>query len=297
MVGATQPLFNLYSPMKKYLALLLWISGLFFVHAQEPAKEKEIDDLIDDLFMEDELINELTASLKNSQFLYISSAYNSDTYFSGRDIGIEQYNITPQITYVHTNGIFASLSGIYYSEFVPKWDVTVATVGFSKNIGKKKLFKYAVSYSKYFYADDINNIYTNTFNVGLGIRNKKRNIGTQLSGSYLFGEDQSFEIASRSFVDFNLLKRHNSSLKFKPQLNIIAGKRTIELARVNQGGQLLNDVFDLINTQINLPLLYSTNSFDFEAGYNINFPNAIGDESNLKNTGFFNFSIGYLIDL
>jgi hypothetical protein len=56
-------------------------------------------------------------------------------------------------------------------------------------------------------------------------------------------------------------------------------------------------VFDLINTQINLPLLYSTNSFDFEAGYNINFPNAIGDESNLKNTGFFSFSIGYLIDL
>ena len=303
MVGATQPLFNLYTPMKKYLSLLLWISGLFFVQAQEPTKEKEIDDLIDELFMEDELINELTASLKKSQFLYISATYNSDTYFSGRDIGIEQYNITPQITYVHTNGIFASLSGVYYSEFVPKWDVTVATVGFGKNIGKKKLFKYAVSYSRYFYADDINNIYTNTFNVGLGIRNKKRNMGTQLTGSYLFGKDQSFEIVSRSFIDFNLLKRHHSSLKFKPQLNIIAGKQTIELARiVNQGGQLLteyteNDVFDLLNTQINLPLLYSTNSFDFEAGYNINFPNAIGDESNLKSTGFFNFSIGYLIDL
>lgn len=299
----TQPLFNLYSPMKNYLTLLLWLSGLFFVHAQELTKEKEIDDLIDELFMEDEAINELTASLNNSQFLYISTTFNSDTYFSGRDIGIEQYNITPQITYAHTNGIFAGLSGIYYSEFVPKWDVTVATVGFGKNIGKKKLFKYAVSYSKYFYADNINNIYTNTFNIGLGIRNKKRNMGTQLSGSYLFGEDQSFEIASRSFVDFNLLQRHNSSLKFKPQLNIIAGKQTIELARiVNQSGQLLteyvqNDVFDLINTQINLPLLYSTNSFDFEAGYNINFPNAIGDESNLKNTGFFNFSVGYLIDL
>ncbi|MGV8947402.1 MAG: hypothetical protein ACOH1N_13300 [Lutibacter sp.] len=289
--------------MKKYLTLLIWISSLAFAYSQEITKEKEIDDLIDELFMEDEVIDELTASLKNFQFLYISATYNSDTYFSGRDIGIDQYNITPQITYVNSNGIFASLSGIYYSEFVPKWDVTVATVGFGKNIGKKKLFKYAVSYSKYFYTEDLNNIYTNTFNVGLGIRNKKRNIGTQLSGSYLFGKDQSFEIASRSFVDFNLLKRPHSNLKFKPQLNIIAGKQTIELARiVNQSGQLSteyvqNDVFDLINTQINLPFLYSTNSFDFEAGYNINFPNAIGNESNLKNTGFFNFSIGYLIDL
>lgn len=303
MVGATQPLFNLYSPMKKYLALLLWLSGLFFVQAQERTKEKEIDDLIDELFMEDEVIDELTASLKNFQFLYISATFNSDTYFSGRDIGIDQYNITPQITYANSNGIFASLSGIYYSEFVPKWDVTTATVGFGRNIGKNKLLKYSISYSKYFYANDIDNIYTNTLNLGLGVRNKKRTLGTQLSGSYLFGEEQSFEIASRSFVDFNLLKRHNSSLKFKPQLNIIAGKQTIELARiVNQNGQLSteyvqNDVFDLINTQINLPILFSTNSFDFEAGYNINFPNAIGNESNLKNTGFFNFSIGYLIDL
>jgi hypothetical protein len=303
VVEATQPLFNLYSPMKKYLVLLLWLSGLFFAQAQELTKEKEIDDLIDELFMEDEVINELTASLNKSQFLYISTTYNSDTYFSGRDIGIDQYNITPQITYAHSSGIFASLSGIYYSEFVPKWDVTTATVGFSKNIGANKLFKYSVSYSKYFYANDLNNIYSNTLNLGFGVRNKKRTLGTQLSGSYLFGEEQSFEIASRSFVDFNLLKTKKTSLKFKPQLNIIAGKQTIELARiVSQNGQLItqyseNDVFDLINTQINLPLLFSTNSFDFEAGYNINFPNAIGDESNLKNTGFFNFSVGYLIDL
>ena len=289
--------------MKKYLALILWLSGLFFAYSQEPTKEKEIDNLIDELFMEDDVINELTASLNNFQFLYISTTFNSDTYFSGRDIGIDQYNITPQITYAHSSGIFASLSGIYYSEFEPNWDMTVATLGFGKNIGKMKLFKYTVSYSRYFYANDINNIYSNTLNLGLRVRNKKRNIGTQLSGSYLFGEDQSFEIASRSFIDFNLLKTNKTSLKFKPQLSIIAGKQTIELARiVTQNGQLLtqyteNDVFDLINTQINLPLLFSTNSFDFEAGYNINFPNAIGDESNLKNTGFFNISVGYLIDL
>lgn len=289
--------------MKKYITLLLLLSGLAFAYSQEPTKEKEINDLIEELFMEDEVINELTASLKNSQFLYVSATYNSNTYFSGRDIDIDQYNIIPQITYVHSNGIFASLSGIYYSEFVPKWDVTTATVGFGENIGKKKLFKYSVSYSKYFYANDIDNIYTNTLNAGLGIRNKKRNIGTQISASYLFGEDQSFQIASRSFADFNLLKNKKTSLKFKPQLNIVAGKQTIELARiVNQNGQLVteyteNDVFDLINTQINLPLIFSTNSFDFEAGYNINFPNAIGNESDLKNTGFFNFSVGYLFDL
>ncbi|MDF1518266.1 MAG: hypothetical protein P1P79_09995, partial [Lutibacter sp.] len=90
--------------MKKYLILLFWLSGLTFAYSQEPTKEKEINDLIDGLFMEDEVINELTASLKKSQFLYVSATYNSNSYFSGRDIGIDQYNLTPQITYVHSNG-------------------------------------------------------------------------------------------------------------------------------------------------------------------------------------------------
>tara|TARA_R110001583_G_scaffold67308_3_gene192578 strand:- start:35919 stop:36788 length:870 start_codon:yes stop_codon:yes gene_type:complete len=289
--------------MKKYFTLLLWLSSQLFGYSQELTKEKEIDAIINEIFMEDEVIYELTTLLNNSEFLYISTTYNSDTYFSGRDIGINQYNIAPQISYTHTNGIFASLSGIYYSEFVPKWDLTSATVGFSKNFGKKKLIKYSISYSKYFYSNAINNIYNNTFNVGLGIRNNKRNMGTQLIGSYLFGQDQSFEIASRSFIDFNLLKKQNSSLKLKPQLNIIVGKQTIELARiVKVKGQSLtqyteNDVFDLINNQINIPLIYSSKSFDFEVGYNINFPFPIGDETNLKTTGFFNVSIGYLIGL
>ncbi len=57
--------------MTKYITLLLWLSGMVFAYSQEPAKEKEINDLIDELFMEDDVIKELTAPLKNFQFLYI----------------------------------------------------------------------------------------------------------------------------------------------------------------------------------------------------------------------------------
>ncbi len=60
---------------------------------------------------------------------------------------------------------------------------------------------------------------------------------------------------------------------------------------------LQNNVFGLINTQINLPLQYSSRRFDFELGFNLNFPSELEGESNLKNTNFFNVGIGYLIDL
>jgi hypothetical protein len=56
-------------------------------------------------------------------------------------------------------------------------------------------------------------------------------------------------------------------------------------------------VFDLLNTQINLPFSVTSNSWDVELGYTINLPNAIVYEQDLKNTGFFSFSIGYMFDL
>lgn len=290
--------------MKNYFVVVMWLSGLLFAFAQEPTKEDKIDKLVDELFFEEEdMIDELIASLKNYQFLYVSMTYNSDTYFAGRDIGIDQYNIAPQLTYAHSNGFYASLSGIYYSEFEPQWDVTTVSVGFTKNFGKHKLFKYNASFSKYFYANSEDNIFSNTLNLGLGVRSKNRGIGTQITGSFLFGDDQSFQVSSRSYVSLNLVNNKKMTLKLRPQLNIIAGKQTIELARTYPfKGELVtdyieNDVFDLINTQINLPLQLNINSLDIELGYNLNLPNPIGDEINLDSTSFFSLSLAYMIDL
>tara|TARA_R110000868_G_scaffold124822_3_gene329750 strand:- start:9559 stop:10431 length:873 start_codon:yes stop_codon:yes gene_type:complete len=290
--------------MKKYLALFLFLSGIFSSFSQQTSsKEKQTDDVIDSLFEKDQLIDEVLASLSNYQFLYLSVNYNNDTYFSGRDIGIKQYNISPRITYLHSSGIYANVSGIYYSEFAPKWDLTTATLGFSKSFGKAKAFKYYASYSRYFYNNDLDNALKNDLSIGLGIRNKKKTIGTQLSASYLFGNDNSIQVASNSYITFKLLKTNKSQLNLKPQISIIAANQTIELARSYvQNGQTITDysyqkTFGLINTQLSLPIEFSINSFDFQLGYNMNFPTPIENESNLKNTSYFNFSMAYLIDL
>jgi len=290
--------------MKKYLLLILWFSGLFFGFSQEVTTNKdEVNEIIDELFDEDLALNQLINSLSNYQLLYVSANYNSDTYFSGRDIGINQYNIRPQITYVNSNGLFASLSGTYYSEFYPKWDVTIASLGYGNTIGKKKLFRYSTSYSRYFYANSEDNVFSNTLNLSLGVHNKNRTIGTLISGDYLFGDDQSFQISSRSYIKISLLKNKKITLNFTPQLIFIAGKQTIELSRfVFENGLIstqnyTSDNFNLYNTQVSLPLQLNVNSFDFELGYNINLPSEVGDETNLKNTSYLNFSVAYLIDL
>jgi len=289
--------------MKKYLLIIFLISCQSLLFSQEPpVKEKEVDAILDDLFMEDDVLNELMASLYNYQFLYVSVNYNSNTYFSGREIGLDQFNLSPQISYVHSKGFFASLSGTYYNEFIPSWDVTSVTAGYGHNIGSGN-FRYYLAYSKYFYENDLVNPYTNSIGSGLSVGNKKRTLGTQLSAYYLFGEEQSIQVSLSSYGSIPIINSRNNRLKLRPQLSIITGKQTIELARITVQDDLImtdyveNEIFDLINIQFNIPLQYSSKAFDVELGYNINFPNAIGDETDLKNTGFFNLRLAYLIDL
>ncbi len=281
------------------------LSSGFLTYSQERStenQEDEVDEIIDS-FLEEDVVDELIQDLNAFKFLYVSVNYNRDTYFSGRDIGIDQHNIRPQITYMDAKGFMLSVSGMYYSKFVPKWDYSAATIGYTRSFGNNKLFRLFGSGSRYFYSKEVDNPFHYAISFGSGVKNKKRTLSTQLSGTYLFGDDQSFQLTSSSHASFILFKKKTNTLKLKPELNIIAAQQTFELAQVQfeNGervvGYLENDVFGLINTQINIPLELSMQSFDFELGYNLNIPTANSTESNLKVTGYFNFSVAYLFDL
>lgn len=297
--------------MKKVLFAVFWFTNICMVLAQEPPESKNdpVDAYIDEFLLEEESLDQMLASFTDYSFLYLSVNYNSDTYFSGRDIDIDQYNIVPQLTYMHSKGFYAGISGIYYEEFSPHWDVTTLTAGYGNSLGKKKLWRYFGSYSHYFYANDYENLYNSTINAGLSIRNKNRNIGTQLSGAYYFGDEVTYQIVSRTFAVVNVLKSKKHHIKLRPQLSIVAGTQIVDLSggsiqkafyvKQEESDDLIlqNNVFGLINTQVNLPLQYHSGRFDLEFGYNLNFPSELEGESGLENTGFFNAGIGYLIDL
>jgi hypothetical protein len=92
-------------------------------------------------------------------------------------------------------------------------------------------------------------------------------------------------------------------LRLRPNVNFVIAKQSLAIEQiifVNRQKVLETvnfNVFDLLNTQVSIPLSLSTKSWDFELGYNLNFPNAVLTESNLETTSFFSFSVGYLFDL
>ncbi|MCF8272452.1 MAG: hypothetical protein K9I95_01330 [Flavobacteriaceae bacterium] len=296
----THSLFNKH--LLAFWLLLFTVATSVNIYAQEP-KEDDIDTLLDELFFNDQqFINDILDSFNTYNFIYTNVSFNSNTFFSGRDSGIDQFNIVPQISYYSASGFNVSISGMYYEIFSPNWDFTNISVGYYNTIGKDKLFNYNVGYTRYFYSNGWDT-FTNSIDLSLGIRNKSRTLGTKLTSSYLFGTDQSFQVMSRTYANLTLTNEKNFTLKLRPQISFIAAQQTTALEQLNVIGDITtveyvyNDIFDLLNTQVSIPLNLSTKSWDFEIGYNINFPSRVETEPELKSTNFFSVSIGYLIDL
>jgi len=296
----------LYQKVKKQLQfyglLLFSLATSFCSYAQEENLE-DIDGLIDELFFYDQqFLDELIEGGLTYNFLYTSVSYNTNTFFSGRDSGTDQFNIIPQVSYYHSSGFNASISGIYYQNFAPAWDFTSVSVGYFNTIGKQKNFNYNLGYTHFFYSDDFDD-FTNSIDLSVGIRNIKRTLGTTLAASYLFGTDTSLQLVSNSFLNINLKRTSNLALRFRPNISFIIADQTYtfsSLIRSPLGPRIVTvvqEVFDLLNTQLSFPLSLSTKSWDFEVGYHLNLPNAVSNESNLSNTNFFSFSVGYLLDL
>ncbi|WP_232457102.1 hypothetical protein [Polaribacter sp. SA4-12] len=287
----------------KVLGLLLFTMATSFCSYAQENKDDDIDGLLDELFFNDQqFLDELIESDFSYSFLYTSVSYNSNTFFSGRDSGTDQFNMVPQVSYYHSSGFNASISGIYYENFAPSWDFTSVSAGYFNTLDKKKSITYNLGYTKYFYSDGYDG-FTNSLDLSLGVRNKKRTLGSNISVSYLFGTEESYQLVSSSFVNLTLKRNQDFALRLRPRLNFIIAKQNITIDRivVLANRTILRsfnfNVFDLLNTQINIPLSLSLKSWDFELGYNLNLPNALSYESDLETTSYFNFSVGYLFDL
>lgn len=273
------------------------------MHAQTEEDER-IDALIDDILLEDGgVLDTVLEEYLNYQILYFSTYLETKTYFSGRESAEEQFNVQPQLTYAHANGIYASVGGRYYSEIMPRWDVTSMSLGYLGNLDKRKRLKYNLGYAHYAYSEKNDTDLTNSLDVGLGWYNSNNTWGSLISASYLFGKDKAWQFSWRSFARIKFWKSAKSSLSLRPQFSMQVAKQSFQLSRYRiRDGQIIlqtldYDVFDLINSQLILPLEFNTGNFDLSVGYTFNFPKALGREQELSTNGFVSIGMGYMFSL
>lgn len=260
------------------------------------------DSLLEAIILNEADINDLLAAINNSKFVYIRSEFENHTYFSGQDLGIEQYNIANQIFYQGATGLNVGIAGVLYSGFSPKYNTTIASVGYNKSISGVKGISFRTSYNRYFFAK-VDSIEENAFNssLNIGFTYQFKNLGTSIDYNLLLGSDPSSQFSWDLFSEFTLLRFGLfNKLKFTPEISTFFGNETvvssqyITLPRFT--GEIYSEksTFGLRNTVLRIPLNLSYKDFDIRAGYNFNFPRIPGGDTKPERTSFFNLSVSYM---
>jgi len=258
------------------------------------------DSMLDAININEEDIYDLLNAINNYKYIYVRSEFENNTYFAGQDIGIDQYNIANQVFYQGPKGLNIGIAGIIYSCFVPKYNTTIATLGYSNRISKLKGVSVMATYNRFFFAK-VDSIEESAFNssVNLGTTYQFKNIGASLDFALLIGNDPTAQFSWDLFSEFTLLRLGLfNKLKFVPELSLYMGNETVvsSLYLPRFSGEIYSEksTFGLMNTVLRLPLNLSYNNLDIRAGYNFNFPRIPGGDTQPENTSFFNISVGYM---
>ena len=269
------------------------------------SQEEALDSLLEVILFEDEEMLTLLTGKSNYQFLYVRTHFENESYFSGRDIGIEQQNYSTQLSYFHSAGISAGVGMIWYSQFNPRLYATSLMLGYSGKFGKSNDYRYRSSYNRYFYSkmDSVDShAFNNAFAVGATI--DKGFIGTRLDLALLTGEETAGQVSWDLYGDITLIKLGTfDRIKFEPEISFFFGKEIMAYYELGGPGQneeynLVEDSeFGLLNMAIRFPLSIDYKNFDLEIGYNINLPNSMLTDDELRMTTYFNVSLGYIFSL
>ncbi len=282
--------------MRKLTFFFTLISAL--IMAQE-TELNEADVILDDLFAADSLeIFQLVDEIKKQDYLYATVMYNGKTLFSGRDFGVDQYSVYPAISYIDANNFFLNVSSGYFSGISPKWDFVTYSAGYSNYIDKKKSLTVTGIYSYSSFSQDIANLNNQRLTTSLSFRNK--GFRNSLSAGYLFGGTNTNFVSNNTYFSIDLLDTKSMDISLQPRLGLFWGNQTVtELVQINANAteEVNTDYFQLLNTEVSVPLEFDFGSWDIELEYTFSIPNPLPGEEELENIGFFSISLGYLIGL
>ena len=295
-----------------FVVVLFIISGKMLT-AQKPEiaeklREEQIDSLLNLVLFEEDDLSYLFNLKKNYQFLYARTNYNSRTYYAGREIGKNQYNLSAQLFYLHSSGIHAGISGAWYSQLDPGYRTTVLSLGYSKGLKKSNFFRYRLSYDYFLFNNndpDFKPLYSSSLNTGITLKGK--NMGTRGNLSVLLGQETGTQFTWDFYSNMNLAKLGRyDKIRFEPQVSLYFGSESVEY-QLNEVlidpftnieyDSYYKDVFGLLNVQLELPVTMNYKGFNLEAGWIFNFPHTMDKNMSYPNNSYFRIALGYIFKL
>lgn len=261
------------------------------------------DSVLEAILLNEADVNDLINAITDYKYIYARSEFENRTYFSGQDLGIDQFNIANQVLFQGANGFQIGIAGILYSGFKPKYNTTIASLGYNNGLSFLKDASIRASYSRFFFAK-VDSIEENAFNssLNLGATYQLENIGTSVDFNLLLGADPSSQFSWDLFSDFTIFRLGLfNKVKFAPEVSLYFGNETVVTSQYVTFPRFTGEIyseentFGLMNTVLRIPLSLSYRDFDLRAGYNFNFPRVPGGDIKPEKTSFLNISVGYML--
>lgn len=304
--------------LKKFLLVLFLCSS--FVIANE------IDSLIAVLesHQEDEEWLAILSGEANYHLVYFQASYENNSYFAGRDIGLDQFNMSAQVSYSYKQ-FSVTAAGIFYESLIPNWQATALSLNY--RLPLKFPLNIDLNYGRYIFHgenDSLLGSYPN--NVGVGFSHSANFWGASADFSLLAGTDGiAPQIMTGAYGNFKLFTwNEQNSISFRPEVGFYFGSEVTALSTApgtifakpsdgpgpgqgngqnggggpGQGGGSLPEyatVFGLLNTEINFHLLVYVGDLDLTFTLQNNRPRSVDAEIAYIPTTMFSISAGYAL--
>jgi len=251
----------------------------------------------------------LTATeLHSKSQVAIRLGYNSNAASNNRSLGINQFGLSPGMSYYHKSGVYLDASGYWSTEYDPKYYLTILSAGYIGVISPK--WSFLGEYSRYLYSDlgeDVTISYKNS--VGISNFIDLKPLTFRLDYTLLFGEKVGHRILPGVMLNFEKRNWRNiNRILFYPSFNLLVGSEKQEeyipyaktlagaLIRIRNGLDLYytteETLFGIMNYSFTTPISMSLDKWNFLISYTYNIPKALpGEELGLENSGYISASI------
>lgn len=246
--------------------------------------------------------------------LAVRLAYNNNVMWTGRTLGIDQFGLSPGVSYYHKSGLFADVSLFWSDDFEPSYYLTILSAGYMHTFSKK--FYVIGSYDRYFYnLDDSYIAYNNALTLTPFVELKP--VVFRLDYSFFFGDMNAHRLMPS--IGVNIEKKGAFKLdriSTMPSIFVLTGSQTITelifpstrqewinaILRYRQGLPwytiTTKNVYGIMNYAFMLPISIRHRAWSFSLSYTYNIPKALpGETLTLENNSFISSAFTYFFDL
>ncbi len=298
---------------KRWLCFIIWSVSICHLQAQDADSLLRLSsdstltysDSLSIFYLIDSLLT-LEENTPGSQ-LAVRLNYNSNVLYAGRTLGIDQFGLSPGISFYHKTGFYADISSFWSKDFDPKYYLTILSAGYAHFFSSK--FSISANYDRYFYnlPDDFIP-YSNGLTVSPILDLKPFSL--QCDYTFYFGETHANRLMPS--LGLNLMKKKIfgiDKISFSPTFYVLLGDQTFTniivpttraewLRAFIYGFQTESySEFGIMNYSFSIPLNIQYKKFNFAISYVYSIPKALPSETLLlPESGFVAAGLTYYIN-